>query len=339
MASSLLRKYSFLHCLGPGDIINPHPLPFVCLWPHCTACRIWGPRPGIEPVPPALEAQNPSHWTTREVPIHTHFQRLLGLQLREWFSLNSFDLESSSDKVDRGGVGEFGASSLFGSDSKESACSVEDLGLIPGLGRSPGEENGNPLQYCCLENPMDRGVWIVHGVIKSRTRQSNWHFYFLDLNRITCGRSDFGRGRGSPVSTTGTMSHISGHVFPLLKTHPCFPVVVQSLCLTLCDPMDCSMPGILVLHYIPEFAQTRVHWVHDAIQPSHPLSHPSSSTLKLSQHQGLFHELICLHQVVKVLELQHQHQSFQWILASHSRLLWSGPCLSSVYLGLFSCTW
>ena len=54
--------------------------------------------------------------------------------------------------------------------SKESACSAGDPGLIPGLGRSPGEENGNPLQNSCLENPMDRGAWgaIVHGVTKVR---------------------------------------------------------------------------------------------------------------------------------------------------------------------------
>ena len=58
-----------------------------------------------------------------------------------------------------------------GSDDKESACNGGDLGLIPGSGRSPGEENGNPLQYSCLENPMDRGAWqaIVHGVTESRT--------------------------------------------------------------------------------------------------------------------------------------------------------------------------
>ena len=57
------------------------------------------------------------------------------------------------------------------SDNKASAYSVEDLGLIPGLGRSAGEGNGNPLQYSCLENPMDRGAWqaTVHGVAKSRT--------------------------------------------------------------------------------------------------------------------------------------------------------------------------
>ena len=62
-----------------------------------------------------------------------------------------------------------------GSDGKESACIVRDLGLIPGLGRSPGEGNGNPLQYSCLENPMDGGTWqgTVHGVAKSWTQLSN----------------------------------------------------------------------------------------------------------------------------------------------------------------------
>ena len=58
-----------------------------------------------------------------------------------------------------------------GSDRKESACSAGDLGSVPGWGRSPGEGNGTPLQYSCLENPMDRGAWqtIVHAVSKSRT--------------------------------------------------------------------------------------------------------------------------------------------------------------------------
>ena len=55
-----------------------------------------------------------------------------------------------------------------GPDSKESACSVGDLGSIPGWGRSPGKGNGNPLQYSCLGNPMDGGAWqtTVHGVVK-----------------------------------------------------------------------------------------------------------------------------------------------------------------------------
>ena len=67
-------------------------------------------------------------------------------------------------------------------------------------------------------------------------------------------------------------------------------IVVQSLtCLTLCDPTNCSTPGFPVLHYRPEFVQTHVHWVSDAIQPSHPLwSPPSPPALNLSQHQGLF---------------------------------------------------
>ena len=58
-----------------------------------------------------------------------------------------------------------------GSEVKASASNAGDLGLIPGSGRSPGEENGNPLQYSCLENPMDGGAWwaTVHGVVKSRT--------------------------------------------------------------------------------------------------------------------------------------------------------------------------
>ena len=63
-----------------------------------------------------------------------------------------------------------------GSDGKVSACNAGDSGSIPGLGRSPGEGNGNPLQYSCLENSMDGGAWwaIVHGVTKSRTQLSNF---------------------------------------------------------------------------------------------------------------------------------------------------------------------
>ena len=63
---------------------------------------------------------------------------------------------------------------------------------------------------------------------------------------------------------------------------------VAKSCLTLFSPMDCSMPGFPVLHYLSEVAQTHVHWVSDAIQPSHPLSPPFPLALSLSQHQGLF---------------------------------------------------
>ena len=69
---------------------------------------------------------------------------------------------------------------LRGSDSKESACNAGNLGLIPRLGRSPGEGNGNPLQYSCLENSTDRGVWqaTVHGAEKSWTQLSDFDFRF-----------------------------------------------------------------------------------------------------------------------------------------------------------------
>ena len=87
--------------------------------------------------------------------------------------------------------------------------------------------------------------------------------------------------------------------------------VTQS-CLTLCNPMDCSMPGLPV-HQLPELAQTHVHRVDDAIQPSHPLLSPSPPAFNLSQHQGLFQWVSSSHQVTKALELQLQHQFFQWI--------------------------
>ena len=66
-----------------------------------------------------------------------------------------------------------------------------------------------------------------------------------------------------------------------------FSSVTQS-CLTLCDPVDCSMPGFPVHHQLPKLVQTHVHQVGDAIQPFHPLSSPSPSAFNLSQHQGLF---------------------------------------------------
>ena len=84
--------------------------------------------------------------------------------------------------------------------------------------------------------------------------------------------------------------------------------------LTLCDPMDCSTPGFPVLHHLLELAQTHVHWVGGAIQPSHPLSSPSPPALNLSQHQGLFQWVSSSNQVAKVLGLQLQCQPFQWIL-------------------------
>ena len=91
-----------------------------------------------------------------------------------------------------------------------------------------------------------------------------------------------------------------------------FSSVAQS-CWTLCNPMDCSTPDLPVHHQLLEFTQTHVHWVSDAIQPSHPLSSPSPPAFNLSQSQGLFKWVSCSHHVAKVLESQLQNQSFQWI--------------------------
>ena len=82
---------------------------------------------------------------------------------------------------------------------------------------------------------------------------------------------------------------------------------------TLCGPMDCSTQGLPVNRQLPEFTQTHVHWVRDAIQLSHPLSSPFPPAFNLSYHQGLFKWISSLHQVAKWLEFQLQHQSFQWI--------------------------
>ena len=89
--------------------------------------------------------------------------------------------------------------------------------------------------------------------------------------------------------------------------------------------MNCSMPGLPVHHQLLEFTQTNVHWVSDAIQPSHPLSFPPPA-FNLSQHQGLFKWVSPLHQAAKVLEFRLQHQSFQWtpMIFQWSPLGWTG---------------
>ena len=89
----------------------------------------------------------------------------------------------------------YGEGSLTGgSDGKESTCNAGDLGLIPGLGRSPGEGKGYPLQYSGLENSMNRGDWqpTVHGVAKSWTRLSNFHFLFHFYVTKKCSDASWG---------------------------------------------------------------------------------------------------------------------------------------------------
>ena len=103
---------------------------------------------------------------------------------------------------------------------------------------------------------------------------------------------------------------LAARSLPLVSVQ--FSSVAQS-CLTLCNPMDCSTLGFTVHHRLLEPAQTHVHRVSDAIQPSHTLSSPSPPAFNISQHQGLFKWVSSSHQVAKLLEFQLQLQSFQWI--------------------------
>ena len=91
------------------------------------------------------------------------------------------------------------------SDDKESACNAGNLGLIPGLGRSPGEGNGSPLQYSCLENPMDRGTWwaTVHEVAKSQNMTERLTLSISDMTEITFQKP---RAKANPLFGE---SHIS----------------------------------------------------------------------------------------------------------------------------------
>ena len=113
------------------------------------------------------------------------------------------------------------------------------------------------------------------------------------------------------------------------------------LCLTLCDPMDCSTPGLSVLCHLLKFAQVYFHCIGDAIQPSHPQMPSSSSALNLSQHRGLFWWVSCLHQMTKILEFQLQHQFFQWVFRVWFpwRLTGLISFLSKGLSGVFSSNW
>ena len=99
---------------------------------------------------------------------------------------------------------------------------------------------------------------------------------------------------------------------------------VAQTCLTLCDPRNWSTPHLPIHHQLPESTQTHVHWVGNAIQPSHPLSSPSPPALNLSQHQGLFQWVSSLHQVTKVLEFSASTSVLPMNTQDWSPLGWTG---------------
>ena len=127
----------------------------------------------------------------------------------------------------------------------------------------------------------------VHGIFQAR---------ILEWVAIS-----FSRGSSQPRDRT-QVSCIVGRRFYHLS-HLQFSSVAQS-CPTLCDPMNRSTPGLPVHHQLPEFTQTHIHWVSDAIQPSHALSSPSPPAPNPSQHQSLFQWVNSSHEVAKVLDFQ-----------------------------------
>ena len=137
-----------------------------------------------------------------------------------------------------------------------------------------------------LCNPMDYNppVSSVHGILQVKT--------------LECVTIPFSRGSSRPRDWTW-VSCIQ------------FSSVAQ-LCPTLCDPMNRSTPGLPVHHQLLALTQIHVHWIGDAIQPSHSLLSPSPPVSNPSQSQGLFQWVNSSHVVAKVLEFQLQHQSFQW---------------------------
>ena len=150
---------------------------------------------------------------------------------------------------------------------------------------------------------MDREAWhaAVHGVTKGLTWLSDWTELDWTSNVVY-----------QAVNSRAMVQWQERAEFLFCSKGVQFSSVAQS-CLTLCYPMDCSMPCFPVHHQLLELAQTHVHWVSDAIQPSLPLSCPSPPASSLSQQQGLFKWVSSSHQVARVLEFLLQHQSFQWI--------------------------
>ena len=169
-----------------------------------------------------------------------------------------------------------------------------------------------------------------------------WHHQLTDMSLSKLGDSE---GQGSLAccgqwcckdsDTTDRLTWTEFHLtlpeiyhFPQVWNKVKFKVT-QS-CLTLCDPMECSSPGLPVHHQLTEFTQTHVHWARDVIQPSHPLLSPSPPAFNLSQHQGLFKWALSSYQVAKILEFQLPHQSFQSIFRTDflSDRLVGSPCSS-----------
>ena len=160
-----------------------------------------------------------------------------------------------------------------------------------------GGGNGNPLRCSCLEDPRDGGAWwaAVYGVAQSRT-QLKWQEQQQQQGSIVDHLLEI-----RDLILVSRLLVFLRYVL-ILGSPVQFSSVAQS-CLTLHDPVDHSTPDFPVHHQLQESAQTHLHWVSDAIQPSYPLSSPSPPAFNLSQHQCLFKWVSSLHQVAKESEI------------------------------------
>ena len=181
--------------------------------------------------------------------------------------------------------------------------------------QAPWDSKGQGSLVCCsllVHKELDMTEWL--NWTEPNIKMTFIYHYsiiwssFIAL-KISCHLSPF------PSPFLNNVMYLGNTICRLFRltsfTSVQFHSVAQS-CPTLCDPMNCSTPSLPVHHQLPEFTQTHVHWVGDAIQPSHPPSSPSPPDPNPSQHQGLFHWVNSSHQVAEVLEFQLQHQSFQW---------------------------
>ena len=176
------------------------------------------------------------------------------------------------------GVREWAVISHNKLETQETGLSTEDFGITLCL-----KEMGIPDHLTCLLRNLHAGQ---EATVRTRHGTMDW----FQIGKRVC--------QGCILSPC------------LFNLYAEFSSVTQS-CLTLCDPMNHSTPGLPVLHQLPESTQTHVHWVSDAIHPSHPLLSLPPPAVNLSQHQGLFKWVSSSHQVAKVLLFQLQHQSFQ----------------------------
>ena len=160
----------------------------------------------------------------------------------------------------------------------DNAGDIRDVGLIPGLGRSPGAGHDNPLQYSCLENPMDKGSWWsrVHEVTKVRYNWSD-----LTCKQWIQRQCTHLKGIKCIVLSILRNNILSGqNVLFLVQLLSCIWLFV------ILWTAACQASLSFTISW--SFAQTHVHWVDDANQTSHPLFLLSPATLNLSQHQGIF---------------------------------------------------